>query len=330
MNRLTAIVPQSTLRRKRATLREIADLTGLSPAGVSYALRGQRVSSETSARVQEVAERIGFRTDPIARALRGGRTSLVGVVGGSLADYWHQEFVSNLASHLRAAGLHMLLADSEGDAGTEIELAHNLVAQRVDGLIVLPVDAATGAWRRLVAEVPTVSVNASLPAPASSIRFASEQGIELVRGHLGELGHERVLVLSPGVHPIPRRRGQRVSVCGFAPADGRRAALRALRRPPRPTAVMALSDSLAHGAYEACRELGLRVPDDVAVTGFDDHPVSRLLDPPLTAVGWDTPGAAAAAAELLERAMSGQRRASRLVQAPHLSVRASTSRSRPT
>jgi LacI family transcriptional regulator len=323
-------VPKSTPTRKRTTLREVAELTGLSPAGVSYALRGQRVSAETSARVQEVAERIGFRTDPIARALRGGRTNLIGVVGGSLSDYWHQEFVSNLAGHLGSAGLHMLLADPQGDAEAEIELAHSLVAQRVDGLIVLPVDPANGAWRQLVAEVPTVSVNAPLPAPASSIRFASERGIALVQRHLRALGHERILVLSPGVHPIPRRRGQRVSACGFAPADGRRAALRALRRSPRPTAVMALTDSLAHGAYEACRELGLRIPDDVAVTGFDDHPVSRLLDPPLTAVGWDTPGAAAAAAELLGRAMDGHRRTARLVQAPHLSVRGSTSPSRPT
>ena len=88
-------------KRKRTTLRELSEITGLSPAGVSYALRGQRVSAATEARVRAAAERIGFRTDPIARALRGGRTELIGVVGGSLADLWHQQFVAGMQATLR-------------------------------------------------------------------------------------------------------------------------------------------------------------------------------------------------------------------------------------
>ena len=82
-------------------MRELSEITGLSTAAVSYALRGQRVSAGTEARVRAAAERIGFRSDPIARALRGGRTELVGVVGGSLDDHWHQEFVASLQRALR-------------------------------------------------------------------------------------------------------------------------------------------------------------------------------------------------------------------------------------
>jgi hypothetical protein len=135
------IVPNHRPERKRATLRELSEITGLSTAGVSYALRGQRVSPATERRVRAAADRIGFRSDPIARALRGGRTELVGVVGGSLADLWHQQFVTSLQGSLRRHGLRMVLADAAGDAQEELALARDLAAQRCDGLIVLPIDS---------------------------------------------------------------------------------------------------------------------------------------------------------------------------------------------
>ena len=169
------IVPNHRAERKRATLRELSEITGLSTAGVSYALRGQRVSPATERRVRAAADRIGFRSDPIARALRGGRTELVGVVGGSLADLWHQQFVARLQGSLRRHGLRTVLADAAGDAQEELALARDLAAQRCDGLIVLPIDPSAPDWQAIAAATPTVSVNASLPAPAGSIRFNSSR-----------------------------------------------------------------------------------------------------------------------------------------------------------
>src|SRR5947208_1555664 len=93
--------------------------------------------------------------------------------------------------------------------------------------------------------------------------------------------------------------------CGLASEQARVATLRTLRRRPA-TAVFALSDSIAYGVYAACRELELTVPGDLSVVGFDDNPISRLLDPALTAVGWDTPGAATAAAAMLADAIDGR------------------------
>ena len=285
--------------RKRATLRELADLTGLSPSGVHYALRGERVSAQTAARVRETAERIGFRSDPIARALRGGRSGVIGVIGGSLHDYWHQQFAAELGRNLRDAGRHMLLADAAGAHGTEIELAESLVDQRVDGLVVLPVDPGSARWGPIVAAVPTVAVGPALPAPARSIRFAAERGLRLVLDRLADLGHRRVLALTPGVHPLPARAGLEVAECGFDAEAAAGAAAAALRRGDRPTAVFGLSDALAYGALLACREAGLAVPADVSVAGFDGHPLSDLVAPRLTTVSWDTPRAAFAAARLL-------------------------------
>ncbi len=285
--------------RKRATLRELAEITGLSPAGAHYALRGQRVSAETAQRVQEAADRIGFRSDPIARALRGASTGVVGVIGGSLHDYWHQQFAAELGGLLSGAGRHMLLAYADGDGDAQLGLAESMVDQRVDGLVVLPIDPASGRWQAVVEAVPTVAVGPPLPSPAGAIRFAVERGMRLVLDHLSELGHRRVLVLTPGVHPLPRRAGLTAVECGFTAAGASAATLVALAGRTRPTAIFGLSDALAYGALSACRDLGVAVPGQVSVAGFDDHPLSVLVEPGLTTISWNTPAAAAAAAELL-------------------------------
>jgi LacI family transcriptional regulator len=307
--------------RKRTTLRDLAEATGLSVSGTHYALRGERVSADTALRVREAADRIGFRSDAIARALRSGTTGVVGVIGGSLHDYWHQQFASELGRNLRDARRHMLLADANGDSDTQLELAESLVDQRVDGLVVLPVDPASPRWQHVVAAVPTVSVGPSLPDPAASIRFDAERGIQLVLAHLHGLGHHRVLALTPGVHRLPRQSGLEVVECGFAADDAAMAVRERMAGKRRPTAVFGLSDALAYGALAACRELALRVPRDVSVAGFDDHPLSGLVSPGLTTVSWDTPRAAGAAAELLAGAGSQQ-----VVLPPSLVVRESTGR----
>jgi LacI family transcriptional regulator len=316
-------VAERSTRRKRATLRDVAAATGLSPAGVSYALRGQRVSAQTEARVRAEADRIGFRSDPIARALRVGSTGLIGMIGGSLQDFWHQEFASELQRCLRRHGRHMLLADAGGDAAAEIELAESLSDHRVDGLVALPVDPASPHWLPVVRTLPTVSVGAPLPAPAGAVRFATDAGIRLVIDHLHGAGHRRIAVLTTGADR-PRRAGVRTVRCGFSSADGRAAARRVLDGDRAPTAVFALSDALAYGAYLACADLGLDIPGDVAVAGFDDHPLSALVAPPLTSVSWDTAAAAAAAASMLIGAVDEGRRAGEVVVPPRLRPRGST------
>ncbi len=313
-------------KRKRTTLRDVAELTGLSPAGVSYALRGQRVSAATAERVRDAADQIGFRSDPIARALRSGSSGVIGVIGGSLADYWHQEFASELQRHLRRRGRHMLLADADGDADTELDQGPR-TGRPAGGRA----DRAAGGTR--FARVATRSWPScrSWPSarrcPRRRGRSGSRrsEGSELVLDHLRDLGHERITVLASGMHRPRRRRGVHTRVCGFAAADGRAAALSALRSATPPTALFALSDALAYGAYMACADAGLRVPDDVSVAGFDDHPLSRLVSPALTTVSWDTARAAAAAAAMLLDAIEGRRRLGReLVIRPRLVVRDST------
>jgi LacI family transcriptional regulator len=286
--------------RRRPTIRQLAEHTGLSPAAVSYALRGLQVSAETQARVQAAAEELGFRTDPIARALRGGATASVGMVVGSLADLYLQELVAGVQRHLRAGGRQLLIADADGDPELEVALALELYDRRVDALIVSPIEPFAAGWREVAERVPTVSIGERMPgaATAGQVLFDNERAVRAVLEHLAERGHRKIGVLSWAIERAPARSvlewSQRLGLetqlhaCEYSLNGAQPLARDLLTAPDRPTAIFALSDSVALGVYAACRELGLRIPADVAVVGFDDQPVSRLLDPPLTSVRWHT------------------------------------------
>ncbi|HEY2636796.1 MAG TPA: LacI family DNA-binding transcriptional regulator, partial [Solirubrobacteraceae bacterium] len=284
--------------RHRTTIRELAEYTGLSPAAVSYALRGQQVSAETQRRVREAAEELGYEADPIARALAGGATAVIGLLVGSLADFWNQELVRAVQRELYGSGRSTLVADADGEPGRELELAQRLVDQRVDGLVVVPIGPASGGWASVTRQVATVTVGDALPgvAPAGEVVFDNEGGVRASLEHLSALGHRRVTVLSWAVETSPDRGAERavatsaaalglecdVVACAYSLNGSRPLALELLAGEDRPTAVLCLSDSIAYGVYAACAELGLSIPADLAVAGFGDHPISRLLSPPLT------------------------------------------------
>src|SRR5215208_1673221 len=333
--------------RHRTTIRELAEYTGLSPAAVSYALRGLQVSAETERRVREAAEELGYEADPIARALAGGATAVVGLLVGSLADFWIQELVRAVQRELYGAERSTLVADADGEPARELELARRLVDQRVDGLVVVPVGPASGGWASIAREVATVTVGDALPGvrPAGEVVFDNERGVRESLEHLGALGHRRVTVLSWAVETSPDRQAERavaasaaalgldcrVVACAYSLNGSRPLALELLGSDQRPTAVLCLSDSIAYGVYAACAELGLSIPGDVAVAGFGDHPISRLLAPPLTSTVWDVDRVAELATGFLVTAMGaeGPQATLREIVAPVLAGRASTGAGSP-
>jgi LacI family transcriptional regulator len=327
-------------RPRRPTIRQLAEHTGLSPAAVSYALRGLQVSPETQARVQAAAEELGFRTDPIARALRGGATQSVGMVVGSLADLYLQELVAGVQRHLRAGGRQLLIADADGDPGLEVELALGLADRRVDALIVSPIGPFAAGWADVARSVPTVSIGEQMPgaATAGQVLFDHERAVRAVLEHLAERGHRRIGVLSWAIERSPARSAEQAVLewsqrlgldtqlhpCEYSLNGAQPLARDLLTGPDRPTAIFALSDSVALGVYAACRELGLRIPADVAVVGFDDQPVSRLLDPPLTSVRWHTDRIAEIAVRLAVGATEEAALARTAIVPPALHARGST------
>jgi LacI family transcriptional regulator len=328
--------------RRRVTIKDVAAATGLSPAAVSYALRGVQTSPATQERVRLAAEQLGYTGNAVARALARGSTGLVGVLSGSLQDLHEQRFVESLGRELGRHDLHMVVVDARGEPERERMLARQLAVQLVDGLIISPLDPSDATWREIGETLPVVTVGDALAGPTvGEVLFDNRAGVTLVLEHLHALGHRRIAVLTPSRPSTPDRPAERVvtEVCGalgldatvvncphsIEEATGTAAVL--LGRAPRPTAVFCLSDSIACGVYAAAARQGLSIPDELSVAGYDGHPIGFVVAPQLTSVEWGMPDVAASAAGLLAAAVGGRSRPrsrARVRVSPSLRARAST------
>jgi LacI family transcriptional regulator len=223
-------------------------------------------------------------------------------------------------------------------------LARQLADQLVDGLVISPLDPSAVPWAELGALLPIVTVGDALAGPTvGEVLFDNRAGVELVLGHLHALGHRRVAVMTPSRPSTPDRPAERVVAATCAALgleatvvnsrhsieDAALAAGGLLAQEPRPTAVFCLSDSIACGVYVAAAAHGLRIPADLSVAGYDDHPVARVVVPELTSVDWRIGDVAATAAAMLAAAVAGEPAPSprnRVRVAPELVERASTAR----
>lgn len=328
---------------KRPTLQDVADATGLAPATVSYALRGMRGSDATIRRVRKAADSLGYQADPIASALASGRTRTVAVLCGSTRDHWQQSLATSLARALLAAGRHAIVADADGDTDREDELLSKLRDQRPDGLLVAPLDPFDQRWKAIAEQLPVVSIGDRLSeAPAAgSVVFDNPRGMGLVFDHLVELGHRRIAVVLPQRPSTPDRPAERlvaqhaerchidVTLVRTPPAtsdpDTMTAHLaEALTGPDRPTAAFCLSDSFAYAMQRAARRLGLDVPGDLSVTGFEDHELADLVGPGLTTVSWGRNAVVDAAVSRLVAAIDEGTPPGTETIAPTLVIRGST------
>jgi LacI family transcriptional regulator len=328
-------------RRRRTTLKDVAAATGLSPAAVSYALRGLQVPEETQERVRAAARELGYEVNPIARALASGRTGTVGVLCGSLADLWQQSLAVQLSRGLMARDNYCIIADANGEQERERKLALQLRDQQVDGVLVSPLDPGAEYWADLSAAVPVVTIGDPLAAAprAGLVLFDNRHGVATALEHLAGLGHRKVAVLTPSSFPsTPNRpagvyaqeRGEQLGLdivlvgSPASVADAASAAADVLTITDPPTAMFCLSDSMAYGCYLAAHRLGLDVPRDLSVLGYDDHETAELVVPALTTFRWDGPGIVESAVSQLIRAIDGNGRRRPQTFRPELLERAST------
>lgn len=328
---------------KRPTLADVADEVGLSSAAVSYALRGERGSEETIQRVRAAADRLGYQVDPIARALASGRTSSVAVLCATMRDPWQRSLAADLARALRAQGRHALIADADGSPENEESLLPTLLDQRPEGLVVIPLDPFSPRWGPLSQRIPMVAIGDRLPAApmAGAVVYDNPMGMGLILDHLTELGHQRITVLLPQLPTTPDRpaedfiaaeagrRGLTLELAHMpTPTSGEDSGTERLRSlldvTDPPTAVFGLSDVFALDALRAARQLGLEVPDDVSVVGFDDVDLSDLVGPGLTTVNWGNGRASEIAVAMLADHVDDDRPMTTRVTPPRLVLRGTT------
>jgi LacI family transcriptional regulator len=324
------------------TLHDVAAAAGVSKSTVSRILdeRLPRSESETARRVRQVAAELGYFRDASAASLRRGKTMTVGVVVPRLTDTVMAMLYEALAHACRRLGQFAIVATTDDELSADRAAAEALLHRRVDGLVLSTARVDDDFPRQLAARgVPHVL---ALRTDGSSLSSVGDDklGGYLATRHLLDLGHRRIgLIAGPAYASTARgrvlgyRQGMAEAGAELDPAwvvestfgidSGAEAAQALMSLVPRPTALFAVNDNTAIGALSTLGKLGLSVPEDVSLVGYNDIPIVSRLPTPLTSVRVPFDQIAAAALDLLAHGATGEHDRIR-ISAPTLIPRRST------
>jgi DNA-binding LacI/PurR family transcriptional regulator len=315
----------------RARIADVAREAGVSKAAVSFAFNNpERLKPQTAERIRQVATTLGYRPHPVARMLTAGSTATIGILSPqALAQVFANPFFPLFAEGVstvtgdRGFGL-LFISPLHGS------LERAIARATVDGIIVIGLDRRhpeVESIRR--SGLPVVLVDAPAWPEHGAIGVDDQAGAFAAARHLLDLGHRDLLVITMAPSEAQadetsvmgrRMRGYRQALLDVglelgperivvAPATfegGEAAFLGAWERGLRPTGVLSMSDAAAAGVLQAARHLGLSVPTDLSVVGFDDLPITRLTDPPLTTVHQPVRRKGEEAARMLLEALSAE------------------------
>jgi LacI family transcriptional regulator, galactose operon repressor len=330
----------------RATIRDIASEAGVSIATVSRVLNGRPdVAAETREAVLTVVRERGFSTNRSARALSGGRTGLVGLATPFIHGPYFASILSGAAEALYEQDTRIVVCSTHHHHDREVTLLDRLMHGTTDGAILLLPEETNEELLALhrqrfpfVVADPRVAVAEGI----ASVSAAHSSGARAATEHLLSLGHRRIGALTGprgmlateerlnGYHAALVAAGVVPDPTLEVPSNwqiegGGEAALKLLDRRDRPTAVFAFNDNVAVGTMRAARRLGLRVPEDLSIVGFDDVEFAELLGPALTTVRQPLEEMGRMAVSLLTRLIEQQPvEALRVELATRLVVREST------
>jgi len=327
------------------TIRDVAARAGVSVATASNAVNGNRpVGQASRRRVLEAIAELGYQVDRAASALRGAATRLVGMVVPDINNVFFASIVHGVEALAEREGYDLLLVSTSEDAAIEKRRVEALIARRIDGLIAVPANdvsmAALGAGSTRLP--PTVLVDRGAESPGfDTVRADCETGGYDAARHLINLGHRDIAVLAHSEHfqNIAERiagcqralaeaglAGRERVICGGHDLESLRGAIEMeLHRADRPSAILALTNVCALAALKAARGVGLDIPGDVSIVGFDDLDWMLALRPHLTTVAQPVEEFASTAWALLVRRIAGETTGVEQVQLPcALKVREST------
>lgn len=301
---------------KDATIHDVARLARVSPSTVSNMLNGRldRMRPSTIQRIQEAIDRLGYTPSLVARQLKTGHAPIIGLIVPSVANPFWGAFARAAEEIALAQGYHVLLGNSERDLAREHSYAEEMWAQGIRGIIFgsspLSLVHLLGLIERglhVVAFDRHMLNDDSLDI--DSVAIDNVLGARLATEHLLMLGHRRIGFLSGPIRTVSRMdrlegyrstlveagikvdpqliwEGTVSSTYGDIEGSelGRRGAREILGQENHPTALIAINDMYALGAYAGIRDMGLRVPDTISVVGFDDIMLAEIVEPPLTTV----------------------------------------------
>ncbi len=334
-------------RRARTTLKDVARAVGVDVSTVSRALNPEsrhRVSGALSKKIRRASERLKYLPNAAASSLRTLRTRTVGVIVPDIADPAYPPIIRGIEDALAAHGYVAILANTDGDAQRQQRIIETMRARAVDGLILATAARDEPALAQLLMPIVTV-VRASDDPRFASVVHDEEDGVRRMLAHLVSYGHRAVAAiagpqsLSTGYRRyrafalhrkllgIGTGKPNAVFANAFNETEGERCAEELLARRQPFTALVCANDRLAVGAIAALRRHGLRCPEDVSVTGYNDMPLADRLSPALTTVRVQHQRGGLESVELLMEMMRGPSGRPRHVVLPvEIMVRGSTRR----
>ncbi len=295
---------------KRATSQDVAKRAGVSRTTVSFVLNnveGAAISVDTKQRVMQAAIDLGYFPDAAAQTLASGRSSTIGLVMNRsphqiVSDTYITQVLDVLVEEVRQHGMRLMLEIIEDDRPAETYL--DLVrSKRIDGIIFSGPRFDDEALNALNEDgFPTIIMGSVPDSPFCCVDVDNRTAACQATTHLVGLGYREIACITNAssiyTAAVDRLKGYQDALAeasipyderlvrygDFSPESGYERMRSILEDGPRPRAVFVASDVVAIGAIAAIHEAGLRIPEDVALVGFDDVPISRYLDPPLTTV----------------------------------------------
>ena len=326
------------------TLEQVARKAGVSPSTVSRILNGTASVTEAKRKAVEAAiAELGFRPNPVARGLAGGRTFSIGVVTQTISSPFYGEALFGIEQTLERVGYVPLFVSGNWQEDDERKAIATLLSRRVDGVVVLAGRLSDEELRGFSREVPMVVMGRKLQGPQLfSFSFDNRSGARLATQHLIDMGHRRSAFMAGDlVHDdaVERLEGYRdaLQAAGlaedpqlivqgdFTEPGGMQATARLLQREAPFSALFASNDQMAIGAILSLHRAGLRVPDDVSVIGFDDVVAARYMLPPISTIHMSVYDMGRLAAEAMLTLLQGETPAV-VAPAAELVVRESTRR----
>ena len=307
-------------------LRDIADAAGVTIATASRSLNGSYgVSPSTRERVLDVASRLRYRPNRLARGLVTGRSQILGLIISDIRNPFFSEVARGVEDAAYSAGCDVVLCNSDLDSQKQNHYISSLMAKSVDGIIMNSVTALREAEQERLAKsgVPVVLLNrCSAHLQFSTVSADNEQGGRLAAEYFLRLGHRRLGHLTgPRQHGNLSQRAQAFlkairesnSAASVAVlhgvhtlAGGHAMALKLFREKQDVTAIFAANDAVAFGVLKAAIEYGVRVPKDVSLIGFDNVDFAAIVGPPLTTIHQSRYEIGQAAVDILLRLAKGK------------------------